>query len=98
MFLILLRFSSNKSEAPRLLEAHKRWIDRGFADGVFLLVGNLEPRSGGAIVAHQTSLEALQQRVDEDPFVAEEVVRAEIVAISPSRADARLAFLLERAS
>jgi hypothetical protein len=49
---------------------------------------------GGAIVAYNTSLPDLQTRVNADPFVAENVVHAEIVEIAPSKADARLQFLL----
>jgi hypothetical protein len=32
--------------------------------------------------------------VNEDPFVAEDVVRAEILEITPAKADERLGFLL----
>lgn len=94
MFIVLLKFSANKSSAGQFMESHKKWIKRGFDDGVFLLVGSLEPNSGGGIVAHNTSLPDLQTRVKEDPFVAENVVTAEIVEITPSKADARLQFLL----
>lgn len=85
MFIVLLRFSSNKSQASRFMEGHKEWIKRGFDDGVFLLVGNLQPNLGGGIVAHNTSLPDLQSRVNSDPFVAENVVSAEILEIAPSR-------------
>jgi uncharacterized protein YciI len=94
MFVVLLRFSRNKDRASRLMEAHSQWIKRGFDDGVFLLAGGLKPAMGGAIVAHSTSLSDLQNRVNDDPFVAEGVVSAEIFAITPSKADERLAFLL----
>jgi uncharacterized protein YciI len=94
MFVVLLRFSANKGQAGRHMEGHKEWIRRGFDDGVFLLVGNLQPQSGGGIVAHRTSLAELQARVNADPFVAEDVVKAEIVEITPSRADERLSFML----
>jgi uncharacterized protein YciI len=76
------------------MDGHKEWIKRGFDDGVFLLVGNLQPGLGGGIVAHNTSLADLQRRVDDDPFVAEDVVQADIIEIAPSRADARLQFLV----
>jgi len=33
--------------------------------------------------------------VDEDPFVVEDVVSAEIIEITPSKTDERLAFLLD---
>ena len=66
-----------------------------FDDGVFLLAGSLQPNLGGGIVAHKTSLSALQSRVNDDPFVAENVVSAEILEIAPSRTDERLKFLLD---
>ncbi len=71
------------------------WIKRGFDGGVFLMVGSLQPNSGGGIVAHNTSLADLQGRVNGDPFVAENVVTAEILEIEPSRVDERLKFLLD---
>ncbi len=77
------------------MEGHKEWIKRGFDDGVFLLAGSLQPNLGGGIVAHDTSLSDLQSRVNTDPFVAENVVKAEILEISASKADARLNFLLD---
>jgi uncharacterized protein YciI len=76
------------------MEGHKEWIKRGFDDGVFLLAGSLQPNSGGGIVAHNTTLSDLQSRVSDDPFVAENVVSAEIVEIAPSRTDERLGFLV----
>ena len=94
MFVVLLRFSENKARAGQLMDGHKEWIRRGFDDGVFLLVGGLQPNAGGGIVAHNTSLSALQDRINDDPFVAEKVVSADIVEISPSRAVAPLQFLL----
>jgi uncharacterized protein YciI len=94
MFIVLLRFSANKGKAGQLMEGHKAWIKRGFDDGVFLLVGGLQPNSGGGIVAHNTSRPALQDRVNADPFVVEDVVSAEILEIMPTRADDRLASIL----
>jgi uncharacterized protein YciI len=90
MFIVLLRFSANKSRAGQFMEGHKAWIKRGFDDGVFLLVGSLQPNLGGGILAHNASLADLQSRVNDDPFVAENVVSAEILEITPSRADERL--------
>ena len=93
MFVVLLKFLGNKSEADRFMEGHREWIKRGFDDGVFLLVGNLQPNLGGGIVAHNTSLAELQSRVAADPFVAQNVVSADILEITPSRSDERLKFI-----
>jgi uncharacterized protein YciI len=94
MFVVLLRFSNNKAQASHFMEGHNAWIRRGIEDGFFLLVGSLQPNAGGAILAHGMSLPELQARVAEDPFVEEDVVRAEILEITPARADERLGFLL----
>jgi uncharacterized protein YciI len=94
MFIVLLKLSDHKAMASQFIAGHKEWIKRGFDEGVFLLVGSLQPNSGGAVVAHNTTLPELQRRVSADPFVAEGVVEAEVLEITPSRADPRLDFLL----
>lgn len=94
MFIVLLKFSGNKGQASQFMEGHNEWIRRGFDDGVFLLAGSLQPSLGGGIVAHNTTLPDLQSRVNNDPFVAENIVSAEILEITPSKADERLKFLL----
>ena len=94
MFAVFLRFAENKSRASEFMDGHKVWLQRGFGDGVFLAAGSLQaPDGGGAILAHNASRYALQARVDEDPFVMENVVTAEIVEFAPSLTDDRLAFL-----
>jgi len=94
MHIILLKFSANKGQAGHFMDGHKAWLKRGFDDGVFLLAGSLQPGVGGGILAHQTSLPELQRRVNDDPFVAESVVTAEIYELDPGRVDARLQFLV----
>lgn len=93
MFVVLLKFSGNKAQAAQFMDGHNAWLKRGFDDGAFLLAGSLQPKLGGGILAHNTSLSDLQTRVNEDPFVIEDVVTAEILEITPARIDDRLAFL-----
>lgn len=93
MFFVQLRFAANKAAAPQFMEAHNAWISEGFADGVFLMTGSLAPGIGGAVLAHNTTREALEARVAADPFVGEGIVSAEISEVRPGRVDARLEFL-----
>jgi uncharacterized protein YciI len=92
MFVITLRFA-DKTKAPPLMDGHNAWIKRGFDDGVFLLVGSLQPNAGGAILAHNASRSEIDVRVQDDPFVAQGVVSAEILDVTPGRTDDRLAFM-----
>ena len=94
MFIVNLRFSHNKGQASAHMEWHNQWIKRGFEDGVFLMVGSLQPGLGGSVIAHGVSREELESRVKEDPFVAEDVVTAELLEIEPKKADERLSFLI----
>jgi hypothetical protein len=54
---------------------------------------SFQPGVGGAILAHGTSRAELETRVAADPFVAAHVVTAEILEVTPSRVDERLALL-----
>jgi len=95
MFVVLLKFSDNKSRAAEFMEGHNAWLRGGFDDGVFLLAGRLQPNLGGGILAHNTSRADLQARINNDPFVAENVVIAEILEISVAKTDSRLEFLID---
>ena len=95
MFVVLLKFSDNKSRASDFMLGHNEWIKRGIDDGKFLLVGSIKPGAGGAILAVDSSLAALQERVNADPFVVENIVSAEILEIAPGKWDERLAFLAD---
>jgi uncharacterized protein YciI len=94
MYVVFLRFSAGRDQAGRLMQAHKDWLQCGFDEGAFLLAGSIQPQAGGIILASGVTLAQLEDRVCNDPFVMEDVVQAEIVAVTPSKADPRLAFLL----
>jgi uncharacterized protein YciI len=93
MFIVLLKFSTNRDQARQFMDGHNAWLRRGFDDGIFLLAGGIQPQLGGGIVMHNASLAEVQRRVSEDPFVAADVVSAEIIEILPSKFDERLSFL-----
>lgn len=95
MFIVFLKFTKNRDLIGQYLDGHNKWLKLGFDDGVFLLAGSLLPALGGGIIAHNTTLSDLESRVNEDPFVTENVVSAEIIEISPATADERLNFLLD---
>ncbi len=93
MYVVLLKFAENKASAVEFMDGHNVWIRDGFEEGVFLAAGSLQPKAGGGILAHNTTKEALEARIQADPFVAERVVTAEVLEITPARTDPRLEFL-----
>lgn len=93
MLVVMLRFSANKAQAAQHMDGHNAWIERGFADGIFLMTGSLPGGAGGAVLAHNIARDDLEARLQDDPFVAEKIVDADILEIRPGRVDERLAFL-----
>ncbi|WP_043625491.1 YciI family protein [Ensifer sp. ZNC0028] len=93
MFIVFLRFSDNRTQAAQFLEGHNAWIKRGFDSGTFLLAGSLQPNAGGTLLAHNIDRKSLEALIQEDPFVSERVVSAEIHEVTPGRVDERLIFL-----
>jgi len=96
MFVILLKFSTHKAKAGQFMERHNAWLRDGFEKGVFLLSGSIQPKAGGAVLAHNATPEQIQAILNEDPFVSEGVVTAEIVEISASKSIPDLEFLISR--
>lgn len=94
MFVIFLKFSDNKANAAQFMDAHKAWVKRGFQENIFLVAGSLQPGLGGAIISHNSSIKALEQFVQQDPFVIENIVEAEVFEITPNFVDDRLNFLM----
>ncbi len=95
-YIILLKFSDNSGNAAEYVNAHKEWLNEGIEDGVFLMAGTLGSGMGGAIIAQDSSLEAIEIRVNADPFVKAQVVRAEILEFALSVAAKDLQFLIPR--
>ena len=75
------------------MKAHMDWVQQGFSDGIFLVVGSIKPGLGGAVIAHNITLSDLQKRIDVDPFVIEKIVEPEILEIGLAKWDQRLEFL-----
>ena len=94
MFIILLKFSDNKSAVSEYMGGHNEWIKKGFEDGVFLLAGSIKSGLGGSVIANNISSDDLETRINSDPFVVHNVVSAETIEIEPALAEERLEFLV----
>jgi hypothetical protein len=61
MFVVLLKFSENKSKAGEYMDGHNQWIKQGFEDGVFLWVGSLQSNLGGSVIVDNTPISELKE-------------------------------------
>lgn len=99
MLIVFLRFSDNKAKAADYMPAHKNWINAGVSEGFFQLVASFKPagekeNAGGAILVHGLTIDELNTRLQEDPFVTENVVVADIIELTPNIVSPRLDYLL----
>lgn len=93
MYIVLLKFSKNRANAPQFMTEHNEWIAKGFADGIFQCVGSITPNGGGALLAHGESRSEIEARIAADPFVAHDIVTAEITEVDVKRTAPALEFL-----
>lgn len=94
MFVVLLTYIAPLDAVDRHLPAHRDFLARQYAAGIFLLSGRKEPREGGVIIARAASRSALEEVLAEDPFHVHGLARYEIVQFTPTMAGNGLHALL----
>lgn len=84
MFVVSISYKKPLSEVDQYIPAHKAYLERCYEQGVFLMSGRKEPRTGGVILAQAQDLAALNALLTEDPFYQADVADYEIVEFVPT--------------
>ncbi|MEV4560651.1 YciI family protein [Kitasatospora sp. NPDC049285] len=71
MFILELTYTAPLERIDALLPAHVEWLERHYADGVFLASGRKVPRDGGVILAAAGDRAAIEAVAATDPFARE---------------------------
>jgi len=81
--LILLTYVVPLEEVDRHMKSHLEWLERGYGEGLFLLSGRRNPRTGGVIVCrgHKAEVEALAAS---DPFVTNGTATIDVIEFNAS--------------
>jgi uncharacterized protein YciI len=92
MFIIDVKYTGSIEQIDALLATHRQWLDQYYQQGLFLCSGPRNPRTGGVIIAANTSRDELSQIVQNDPFaqagIAEyEIAEFKAVKVSPQLRD-----------
>ncbi|MEJ5018834.1 YciI family protein [Ochrobactrum vermis] len=86
MFVVNLTYIKPLEEIGRHLEAHREFLNRQYADGVFLASGPKNPRDGGVILASgkvsRTELDAI---LNLDPFRQHELAIYDVIEFTPAK-------------
>ncbi|MBB4122411.1 YciI family protein [Martelella radicis] len=84
MILISLTYIAPMEAVETHFDGHLAWLNRHYADGVFLASGRKVPRTGGVIIA-SGSLDEVRAICETDPFVSEGVARYELTEVDFSK-------------
>jgi len=95
MFVIHVNYVKPMTEIDANLEAHRCFLDEGYAAGYLLASGPRVPRTGGLILAHNISLDGLKEFLARDPFSTAGVAQYEIIEFTPMKSDPRLKNILK---
>ena len=74
---------------------HQAFRDSQYEAGHFLLSGRKDSQTGGYILATANCQADLETLIQNDPLYIYQISEYNITAFTPSKADKRLAFLLE---
>ena len=84
MFLVLLKYEKPLAELDGRMRAHVAFLEEAYRDGWFLASGRQVPRTGGVILSVAPDRDALDARMQQDPFVREGLASFEIVEFKTS--------------
>lgn len=94
MFIIQLTYNRSLAEVDQLLDDHKLFLEKYYAEGIFLLSGRKNPRTGGIILARAESIAIVEKIIAEDPFNRHGLADYTITEFLPTMANETLKSIL----
>ena len=85
MFIVTLTYLKPVEEVDALMPGHIEWLDKGYADGLFIASGRRIPRTGGVILARSGDERLLRDTLAADPFAIHGVARFDVVEFTPTK-------------
>lgn len=95
MFIIQLTYTRPLAEVDQLLDDHKQFLEKYYAEGIFILSGRKSPRTGGVILARTESMAGIEKIITEDPFHRHGLANYTITEFLPTMANETLQTLLK---
>ncbi len=77
-YVLISRYTADSARIEELVPAHREYLQRHFASGLFVASGRRVPWTGGVIVARGSRAD-VEAAVAEDPFTREALAETEIV-------------------
>ncbi len=95
MFIIQLTYTRPLTEVDQFLGEHKQFLKKYYDEGIFLLSGRKNPRTGGIILARAENMASIEKIIAEDPFNRNGLADYTIIEFLPTMANETLQTLIE---
>lgn len=85
MFIIDLHYIVPLEELDKHLAAHREFLDKYYAENIFVASGAKVPRTGGVILAVAGSAEEVEKIIAEDPFHQHQLAKYTITEFTATK-------------
>jgi len=85
LFIVSLNYLRPITEIEKYLNDHVAFLDKYYAEGIFIFSGRKVPRTGGAILAFGITKEELEGILEDDPFRKNNLAAYDILEIQPTK-------------
>lgn len=85
LFIVDLTYQVPLEAVEPHMAEHMSFLDRGYAEGLFLASGRKVPRTGGVILARAASRDALDAFLEEDPFKRHAIAAVTVTEMAAGR-------------
>ncbi len=82
MFIVKINYLVDINEVEKYVKSHRDFLDIYYKQGVFLLSGPMNPRTGGIIVAKGTDRDELEEILTRDPYALAGIAKYELIEFS----------------
>jgi uncharacterized protein YciI len=86
LFALVVDYVAPLAEVDALMEDHRRFLERFYTDGTFVMSGRQVPRQGGFILAACEDRARMEAVIAQDPFVRGGVAEYRVVQVQPTKA------------
>lgn len=85
MFIINITYIASLEKIDAHMKEHMVFLNACYREGLFIVSGRKIPRTGGIILAHGSSKEAIEALMKNDPFVAHGLATFEVIEFQSSQ-------------
>lgn len=85
MFIIDLHYIAPLEELDKHLAAHRQFLDKYYAQSLFIASGAKSPRTGGVILVIANSTEEVEKIIAEDPFHQHQLAKYTITEFTATK-------------